>query len=292
MGSFFSSRLLSNRFHQQQKMCLYSVRSRQAGIGLVGFIVGIVVGLAVALAVAVYITKVPTPFTDKGDKKTAQEQAAEEERMRSWNPNGPLASRAGNAPATTPDSGAPALPPDTTVDPQTGASATSPSGGWDAVGTREQALDQAKADAEAKLQADLRAQELARAKAKAEEEQRAREREQARANSSDDPIGALLQARNQQQDGSAARPSAAGNNKDPFVYYVQVGAFREQTSADAQRARLAMIGMSARVNRREQAGRAIYQVRLGPFNTKAEADSARSKAEGGGMETALVRVQR
>ena len=57
-------------------------RLRQKGIGLVGFIVGIVVGLAVALAVAVYITKVPTPFTDKSKAKTAEEQAAEEARLK------------------------------------------------------------------------------------------------------------------------------------------------------------------------------------------------------------------
>ena len=76
---------------RQRPACLHG--ARQHGIGMLGFIVGIVVGLAVALAVAVYITKVPTPFTDKLSAKTAEQQAAEEARLKSWDPNGPLASK-------------------------------------------------------------------------------------------------------------------------------------------------------------------------------------------------------
>lgn len=300
MGSLSFLQLMSRRAASQKKNgYLRLPQRRQTGIGVIGFIVGIVVGLAVALAVAVYITKVPTPFTGKGDKKTEQEQAEEEERLKSWNPNAPLASKAGNASAGAEQTAqAGGQQPGSRLAPGGESSAATPGGGWATPTNREQELEQAKVEAEAKLQADLRAKELARAKAKAEEEQRAQE--QARANASNDPIGALLQARSQQQNSGANTASTqptstsanTGGSKDPFIYYVQVGAFREQTGADAQRARLTMMGMSARINQREQAGRAVYQVRLGPFNTKAEADNARSRVENNGMETALVRVQR
>ena len=53
-----------------------------------------------------------------------------------------------------------------------------------------------------------------------------------------------------------------------------------------------MLGLSARINERQQSGRTVYQVRLGPFQNKRDADAARSRVEGSGMETALVRVQR
>ena len=53
-----------------------------------------------------------------------------------------------------------------------------------------------------------------------------------------------------------------------------------------------MLGMNARVNERQQSGRAVYQVRLGPFQNKKDADAARARVESSGMETALVRVQR
>lgn len=287
---------------------LRSVRSRtalprhQRGIGLLGFIVGIVVGLAVALAVAVYITKVPTPFTDKSKLKTAEEQAAEEARLKSWNPNGPLASKTPSpsasghvqpAPGAKPPVAEP--PPAITQAPTTKQQPLPPvAQGFDddqgVLGNREQELARAKAEAEAKLKADLRAQELARAKAKAEEDRRRDE-----INASSDPIGALLQERSRQQ-------AAANTNKAPapqapsggeaFVYYVQVGAFRDPNGADSQKARLSMLGMSARINERQQSGRTVYQVRLGPFQNKREADAARARVENNGMETALVRVQR
>lgn len=290
----------------------------QRGIGMLGFIVGIVVGLAVALAVAVYITKVPTPFTDKSKVKTAEEQAAEEARLKSWNPNAPLASKTpaptasgyvqpaptAQAGSTQPGATQPGTTaPDTTTAPAThGATSTPPTTAArtdeeqppTALGDREQELARARAEAEAKLKADMRAQELTRAKAKAEEEQRAQE--QAKANASNDPIGALVQARIRQQaeaSGNTAAPAAANTGGgDAFIYYVQVGAFRDPGGADSQKARLSMMGLSPRVNERQQAGRTVYQVRLGPFQSKKDADAARSRVESNGMETALVRVQR
>ncbi|MDO4795269.1 MAG: SPOR domain-containing protein [Brachymonas sp.] len=279
-------------------------RRHQRGIGLLGFIVGIVVGLAVALAVAVYITKVPTPFTDKSKAKTAEEQAAEEARLKSWNPNGPLASKTPSpsasghvqpAPGSTPP--AAVQPPAITKAPNQPLppAAQGTDGDQGVLGDREQELARAKAEAEAKLKADLRAQELARAKAKAEEDRRRDE-----INASSDPIGALLQERSRQQAAAntnkapaAPAPSGgSGGSNEAFVYYVQVGAFRDPNGADSQKARLSMLGLSARINERQQSGRTVYQVRLGPFQSKREADAARSRVENGGLETALVRVQR
>ena len=275
-------------------------RLRQKGIGLVGFIVGIVVGLAVALAVAVYITKVPTPFTDKSKAKTAEEQAAEEARLKTWNPNAPLASKTPSPSASGHIQAAPGTPPATVTPPPVAtapAQPLPPTTGADSsqgvLGDREQELARAKAEAEAKLKADLRAQELARAKAKAEEDRRREE-----INASSDPIGALLQERTRQQAAAAGPNNAnapaaqAAPAGDAFVYYVQVGAFRDPNGADSQKARLSMLGLSARINERQQSGRTVYQVRLGPFQNKRDADAARSRVEGSGMETALVRVQR
>ena len=50
--------------------------------------------------------------------------------------------------------------------------------------------------------------------------------------------------------------------------------------------------MTAKVTEREQAGRTVYRVRLGPYEKKDEADAARARLESGGVEAALVRVQR
>ena len=91
---------------------------------------------------------------------------------------------------------------------------------------------------------------------------------------------------------SAAATPAPGPGADPFIYFVQAGAFRSAEDAEAQRAKLAMLGIEALVSEREQAGRTVYRVRVGPFNQKALADLTREQLEVNGSEAALVRVQR
>ena len=62
--------------------------------------------------------------------------------------------------------------------------------------------------------------------------------------------------------------------------------------AEAQRARLAMLGMAADISEREQSGRAVFRVRVGPFSQKAMADATLEQLEVNGVDAALVRVQR
>ena len=87
-----------------------------------------------------------------------------------------------------------------------------------------------------------------------------------------------------------AAPAASG--PDPFMYFVQAGAYSRTEEADQQKARLGMLGMEGKVSEREQAGRTVYRVRLGPFSQKADADAAKDKLAASGVETQLVRVQR
>lgn len=62
----------------------------QRGGFFLGMIVGLLIGLALALGVALYITKVPLPFLDKVPQRTAEQDAAEVEHNKNWDPNGPL----------------------------------------------------------------------------------------------------------------------------------------------------------------------------------------------------------
>jgi len=96
-----------------------------------------------------------------------------------------------------------------------------------------------------------------------------------------DPLGDLAVAK-----------AAAKGNVDPFDYFVQAGAFRTQADADAQRAKLAMLGWEARVSEREQSGRPVFRVRVGPFAKRDDAEQLKEKLDGTGVESALVRVQR
>ena len=65
------------------------MKSQRGGFFL-GMIVGLLIGLALALGVALYITKVPLPFIDKVPQRTAEQDAAEAEKNKNWDPNSPL----------------------------------------------------------------------------------------------------------------------------------------------------------------------------------------------------------
>jgi cell division protein FtsN len=103
-----------------------------------------------------------------------------------------------------------------------------------------------------------------------------------------DPLGDLAKNR-------AGLSTPANNNasaSDPFDYVVQAGAFRTSADADAQKAKLAMLGLDAKVSERDQAGRAVYRVRLGPFTDKAAAERLQAQLSGQGIDNTLVRLQR
>lgn len=64
--------------------------NQQRGGTFLGLIIGVVFGLAAALGVAVYVTKVPIPFINKGQSRSAEQDAAEAKKNKDWDPNAPL----------------------------------------------------------------------------------------------------------------------------------------------------------------------------------------------------------
>lgn len=101
-----------------------AARSQRGGFGM-GVVVGLLIGLALALGVALYIAKVPVPFVDKLPHRSAEQEAAEAERLKSWDPNAPLAGKQAPRPNMAPASAPPAAPApvDTAAPPPAAASA-------------------------------------------------------------------------------------------------------------------------------------------------------------------------
>lgn len=75
---------------------------QQRGGTILGFILGVVFGLAAALAVAVYVTKVPVPFMNKGQSRSAGQDEAEAKKNKDWDPNAPLYGKNPAKPAANP----------------------------------------------------------------------------------------------------------------------------------------------------------------------------------------------
>jgi len=75
------------------------LNKQQRGNTLLGLIIGALVGLGAALAVAVYVTKVPIPFLNKNQPRSAETDAAETKKNKDWDPNAPLAGKNSVKPA-------------------------------------------------------------------------------------------------------------------------------------------------------------------------------------------------
>lgn len=209
----------------------------QRGGFVMGLVVGLLLGLALALGVALYITKAPVPFINKVPQRTAEQDNAEIERNRNWDPNGALGTRPVPrvaAPSASGAVGGTALPPGI-------APAVMP----------PTALPR-------------------------------------------DPAAILAGGGSPPAQAAAARAATqpAAPAADPFVYFVQAGAYTRSEDAEQQRARLALIGQTARITEREQVGRTVYRVRLGPLETRNQAVDVQAELSELRIESQIVRVER
>lgn len=102
-----------------------------------------------------------------------------------------------------------------------------------------------------------------------------------------DPLGDLAKSK-----AGLSTPPASNSATEPFTYFIQVGAYRSIGEAEGQKARMALMGLDAKVSEREQAGRTVYRVRLGPFEDKASAERLHAKLDAGNVENTIVRIQR
>ena len=209
------------------------MRFERGGFAM-GLVTGLLIGLAVALGVALYITKAPVPFMNKVPQRTAEQDTAETERNRNWDPNaalgGKTAARAASAVAAAQTAAATAALPAASAT----VAAPAPAG-----------VKTAPKDPAAILAGELP---------------------------------------------SPARSTATA--AEPFIYFVQAGAYARNEDAEQQRARLAMMGQGARITERDQAGRTVYRVRLGPFPARAEADALQVQLQEQGIEAQIVRVEK
>jgi cell division protein FtsN len=237
---------------------------RQSGNIVIGLIIGLVLGLGIALGIAVYVTKVPIPFMTKTQHNGPEQDEAEARKNQNWDPNAPLAGKAGAARAAAPPPPAPATAVEAPAQPATAGPLNPPSSPpVPVVVAPSTSPDAAKRMARtAPVPAEANALPP-----------------------SSDPIGDFARARS-----GGGGPN--GTATDPFIYFVQAGAFSSPEDAEAQRAKLSLMGVEAHVTEREQAGRTVYRVRAGPFNQKDDADELKGRLDGGGLEAALVRVQR
>lgn len=79
------------------------------------------------------------------------------------------------------------------------------------------------------------------------------------------------------------------NTDDKYIYFLQVGAFKDQGAADNAKAKLALLGFEAKITERSNDNGTMYHVRLGPFTQVDAMNRMRGKLSENGVDVAIIR---
>ena len=74
-------------------------------------------------------------------------------------------------------------------------------------------------------------------------------------------------------------------------YILQAGAFGASGDAEATKAKIALLGLSARVESAQINGKTVYRVRMGPYGTASELAEAKQKLANGNLPAMAIKAQ-
>jgi len=226
--------------------------ARQRGSTLTGLIIGLIVGLGIAVAVALTITKGASPFTEKTAKSGRPADPAPGQAM---DPNKPMYANRDAAREANKE-------------------------------VTEKAAARNAKPAEAAPPADPLGQAIASMEARPPVPAQPAARDaHPLAASAAAPAAAHAPA-------AAAAVPAATAAAGEYVYYLQAGAFRDMSDAEATRAKLALLGFEASISDRSSDSGVLHRVRIGPYNQAESMNKARAKLLDSGVDVAIVRNQR
>ncbi|KVP01701.1 cell division protein [Burkholderia ubonensis] len=298
-----------------------SKQSKQAGGTFLGIVLGLIVGLAIAVVVALYITRSPSPFVSKvapppADTGASQPQQFDPNRaLQGKTPGQPVPQAAQPAPPNTapgqaanqtqgggllPEPQIVEVPPSTGgSNGSSGSNASNGSNGSHAsngsnnaannsanngVAVPPKAADNTppkKPQQQQQQQQQAGEDDLARLAAQKQAQLQAAQKAQQQAAK---PTSSTTVANNA---GNAAKaPSAADANTG---YFLQVGAYKTESDAEQQRARLGFQGFESKVSKRDVSGVTYFRVRVGPFSKFEDMNSARQRLSDAGVDTAVIR---
>lgn len=87
-----------------------------------------------------------------------------------------------------------------------------------------------------------------------------------------------------------ATPQPADGGDGGARYLLQAGAFGASGDAEATKAKIALLGLNARVESAQIDGRTVYRVRLGPYGSASELAEAKAKLASSGMAAMAVKT--
>ena len=105
---------------------------------------------------------------------------------------------------------------------------------------------------------------------------------------------AATRAANVEQPTTQLQSTASRSATDAVAdapYLLQAGAFGASGDAEATKAKVALLGLSARVESAQLNGKTVYRVRMGPYSTASELAEAKRKLASGGLPAMAIKVK-
>lgn len=92
---------------------------------------------------------------------------------------------------------------------------------------------------------------------------------------------------------AAAQPAStpAASTGDGARYILQAGAFGASGDAEEVKAKIAMLGLGARVESGQAGGKTVYRVRMGPYGSASELAEAKRKLADSGLPAMAIKAQ-
>ncbi|WP_322999088.1 SPOR domain-containing protein [Castellaniella sp.] len=232
-------------------------KKKTSGGAWFGLVLGMVLGVAAAVAVALFVTKAPMPFKDKASRSTPATLLPDVKNAP--DPNIALYGKDGPAGTRT---------------PAQGGSSVNPPGAAPEPGQQDNPLSDAIGQIIAGLDQPATKPAVPAPAAKA-------------------PDTTVAIAKPSAPASLPFPPPAPPVNKPAAntqtTYFLQTGAFRSKSEAQAMLARVVLLGLPVRIEAGESNGAAINRVRVGPFKGIDEMNRARSKLGDEKIESSVVR---
>ncbi len=89
---------------------------------------------------------------------------------------------------------------------------------------------------------------------------------------------------------AGAPPAPPEADSTDARYILQAGAFGASGDAEAVKAKIALLGLNARVESAQIGDKTVYRVRMGPYGTASELADAKAKLSSGGLPAMAVKT--
>jgi cell division protein FtsN len=105
------------------------------------------------------------------------------------------------------------------------------------------------------------------------------------------PVAAATPSIATKPDTAPTSTNVAASVDDNTRYLLQAGAFQASGQAEELKAKIALLGLGARVEAADIKGNTVYRVRMGPYGTASDLAEAKRKLSAGGLAAMAIKVK-